>query len=438
MTLFRRSLSFSNLPFFYGWVVLGIGSLGMLMSIPGQTVGVSVFTDHLIDALGLSRNGISIAYLIGTISSALLLSSAGRAYDRYGARVIGVAVSFLLGCVLLYLSVIDHVTDGIISLFPAPSPAVISGFSFAVICIGFFALRFLGQGTLTMASRNMVMKWFVRKRGIANAVLGITVSLGFSIAPRIMDSAISYFSWRGAWRVLAVVLLFFSFVAFLFYRDNPEKLGLKPDGNGSVKRKRAQHIEALPSRDFRLKEARRTFAFWVFNLTIALSALIVTAFTFHVVSIFQAAGLDRAIAVNVFLPASLIAVSSQFIGSWASDYIPLKYLAFLQLLGIVILGTGIILLDQTAGYVFAIIGMGITQGMMGIMSNLTWPRFFGLKYLGEVSGYAMGWSVAGSAVGPYLFSLSLDLMGSYFLGAALCLGIGLLGMLGVFFVKKPA
>ncbi|HYX08472.1 MAG TPA: hypothetical protein VE912_17205, partial [Bacteroidales bacterium] len=60
-----------------------------------------------------------------------------------------------------------------------------------------------------------------------------------------------------------------------------------------------------------------------------------------------------------------------------------------------------------------IIGNGIAQGMFGVMSAVAWPRFFGLRHLGEISGYAMGWTVTGSAVGPSLFSLSLKYTGSY-------------------------
>ena len=40
-----------SVPFFYGWVVVAVGSLGVAMSIPGQTLGVSVFTDSLIEVL---------------------------------------------------------------------------------------------------------------------------------------------------------------------------------------------------------------------------------------------------------------------------------------------------------------------------------------------------------------------------------------------------
>lgn len=61
-------------PFFYGYVILFIGSLGVLASVPGQTIGVSVFTDPVKDALGLTRNQFSNAYMFGTLLSAFFVS----------------------------------------------------------------------------------------------------------------------------------------------------------------------------------------------------------------------------------------------------------------------------------------------------------------------------------------------------------------------------
>ena len=65
----------ARLPFFYGTVVLVCGTLGVLVSAPGQTVGVSVFTDFLIQAHQLSRSWISFAYLAGTIAGAGLITA---------------------------------------------------------------------------------------------------------------------------------------------------------------------------------------------------------------------------------------------------------------------------------------------------------------------------------------------------------------------------
>ena len=56
----------SRLPFFYGWVILLAGTIGILMSIPGQTMGVSVFTENLLRDLAINRNNLSLAYLVGT------------------------------------------------------------------------------------------------------------------------------------------------------------------------------------------------------------------------------------------------------------------------------------------------------------------------------------------------------------------------------------
>src|SRR5690554_2597215 len=88
-------------PFFYGWIILGASVVGVLASAPGQTTGVSTFTDYLIDSVSINRNQISTAYMLGTISSSLLLTWAGTQYDKYGARWTAMAAALLLSVVLL-------------------------------------------------------------------------------------------------------------------------------------------------------------------------------------------------------------------------------------------------------------------------------------------------------------------------------------------------
>ena len=39
------------------------------------------------------------------------------------------------------------------------------------MALSFFALRFLGQGVMTLATRNMLVKWFETRRGLANGVI---------------------------------------------------------------------------------------------------------------------------------------------------------------------------------------------------------------------------------------------------------------------------
>jgi MFS family permease len=89
-----------KVPFFYGWVILFAATIGVLASAPGQTMGIATFTDYLLENIHISRNQISVAYMIGTVASSLLLIHAGKMYDKYGARWVGIVISLILEFVL--------------------------------------------------------------------------------------------------------------------------------------------------------------------------------------------------------------------------------------------------------------------------------------------------------------------------------------------------
>jgi MFS transporter, OFA family, oxalate/formate antiporter len=409
-------------PFFYGWIIIFAGIAGILMSIPGQTIGVSLFTDHLIGALDIGRVNLSMAYMSGTILSGFCIPWAGRMYDKYGVRPVVITAGMLMGMTLIYLSAIVDVASFFSGITgSADSPVII----FILVTGGFFFLRFFGQGVLTMASRNMVMKWFEKRRGFANAILGITISFGFSYSPRVLDMIIGHLTWQGAWQLLGLVSLGFAVFAFVFFRDNPQTFGLLPDGK-KISRKR-EHDPNLPLlKEYTLGEARATYSFWIFNLSLALQALYVTAFTFHVISIFQVSGYDHRAAVTIFLPSSVVAVIFHFSGSWLSDYLKLKYFLLLQLTGMLISMSALIFLDVSPLYRWVLIfGNGIMNGMFGVLSAVTWPRLFGVKHLGAISGYSMGWMVIASALGPFMFSLSFRYTGNYDLAAVFCILVAL-------------
>lgn len=431
-----RSVPFepARFPFFYGWILLGSGTIGLLMSAPGQTVGVSVFTDPLIEALGLTRSLLSLGYLVGTLASAFLLSRAGRLYDRYGARAVTTLAAAGLAITLLIFSVSDTITAALVPVLSFLPGALVA---FLVVSGLFFLLRFTGQGMLTLASRNMVMEWFEARRGVANAIMGMSLSFGFSYAPRIFEALVDGNGWQSAWRIIALVIAGFAVFAMVFFRDTPEAHGLKPDG-GEVTVKRTPHPESIASRPFTLPEARRTYSFWIFALALTIGSLVVTAYTFHVVSIFDDAGMSRSRAVSIFFPASIVAVSIQSVGSWLSDRLKLKYFCSVQLVGILLVCFGLIVLRPGWSVVILVAGHGMMQGIFGITSNLTWPRFFGRRHLGAISGFAASLSVAGSALGPYLFSFGRDVTGSYAVPAAICGVIAAVLFVGSFWADRPA
>ncbi len=162
------------------------------MSTPGQTIGVSAFTDHLLAATGLPRLQLSNAYFVGTLTSGLLLPYGGVLLDRFGARMTAFFASIGLALTLCYLSFSDRLATLISNkLAIVPYSTVV----LFILVLGFVCLRFSGQGMLTMTSRATIGKWFSRRRGFFSGITGVFLAFGFSIAPLTMSSLIDIFGW---------------------------------------------------------------------------------------------------------------------------------------------------------------------------------------------------------------------------------------------------
>jgi len=398
-----------SFPFFYGFVVLIVGTIGVWFSIPGQTIGVSVFTDPVKDALGLSRNQFSNAYMVGTIMSALIIGRAGRWFDRYGARWVALGAALGISLTLLTASFSPSLAQKLAAAINISR--VYTGF--VVITLLFFMLRFFGQGVLTMASRNMIMMWWDKYRGRANMVTSISLSFGFSSAPIWLSALIDDFGWRGAWQVMALALAVFAIFILQLYRVRPEDHGLLPDGAKGGDEVLAGTEQPRAKKQFTLTEARETRAFWVFTFLLAFNSFFITGLTFHVVSIFESTGLSKEEAVRIFLPGSFVSVTVSTVFNYLSDRSKLKIFAYIMMFGGLLACLGMFFLNEAWGRVLLIGGMGSMGGFFGVLNSVTWPRFFGRQHLGAITGRVMSILIFASAIAPSVFSFSYTLLGSY-------------------------
>ena len=140
-------------PVFYGWIMAVIATLGILLSVPGQTMGMAVFADAFIEVTGLTRTELSLAYMLGTITSAFFLTRAGRWFDVHGARSVLIAASLMLGMSILFLSMVDRASEYVATLIGINGSAI----AFSLMVVGYFGVRFSGQGVMTSASGNLLL-----------------------------------------------------------------------------------------------------------------------------------------------------------------------------------------------------------------------------------------------------------------------------------------
>ena len=380
---------------------------------PGQTIGVSVFTTRLMAALGLSAMQLSVAYMLGTFLSALLLNWGGRQFDQFGARKAMFRSTVALGVVLIGMSYLESISAALQEL--ARSDASAWWPAFLVLVLGFALLRFTGQGMLTLSSRAMLGKWFDRRRGTVSAWSGAVVSFAFSGAPMGFEFLIQRIGWQWTWRAMGLVLVgVLAAVVWVFARDNPEECGLEMDG-GAVTKARKVNPDAVIYRDYTLAEARRTFSFWVFALMFGLQGMAVTGYAFHVLAISEELGVTSNYILGLFMPIAVVSVVSGFVIAWLTDLptIRIKYLlcvmAFSSLIGFGALACG----DYPQSSWLLILGFGIGGGCFGGLSSIVWPRFFGREHLGAISGLFMTVIVLASAVGPFMLSAAERFLGSY-------------------------
>ena len=421
-------------PFFYGWIVVFAGTLAVVFSIPGQTMGFSVFTDVLIQELGLTRVQLSMAYCIGTVISGLSLPYFGRLYDRLGARRMIVYSSFATGLVLLYLSQIKNTLFLLDGILPVSSTIL----AFFIITLGFFMIRASAQGVLTMTGRNAIGKWFDHHRGKAFALSGVVTAFSFSYAPRALKWMSDQFGWSGAWAVLGIItIIFMAGLGWLLFRDNPEECGLLMDGNESGLKAKKMHKDAISHIDYKLSNALKTWPFWAFNLSFTFISLYTTAVTFHIISIGSSHGRDELEVIGYFVPMAVVSVTSNILMGFISSRTRLKYLLAIMNAAIFFSVIGVVYLDTSHGVLMYVIGNGIAGGGFACLSGIVWPRFFGRKWLGAISGVGMSSMVIGSGIGPLLFGAFYAVTGNYISVLWICSAVPALLFFGCSWADNP-
>ena len=446
---FQPAFPFSpaKLPIFYGWIILVASVLGVMTSIPGQTIGVSVFTDHLIAATGLSRLDLSNAYLVGTLTSGCLLPFGGKLLDRLGSRRIVVLAAVGLGLTLCYLTVCDRLSRLFSTILPFNAPPIAA----VLLVLGFVSLRFCGQGMLTMTSRTMLGKWFERRRGLVSGIEGIFVAFGFAIAPKFFSWAIDLLGWRGTWLTLAVVVgLGMSTLGWLLFRDNPEACGLRMDGEPPQRLQLSEDqtsepFDQLPSEPLPSEplwgvprnQAVKTLAFWAVTLAFVSQALSSTGITFHIISIGAKSGISRLEIVNIFVPIAVVSTTVGFIVGLVCNRVRLQFI-FMFMMVFQAMGIAAIANLSTPGMIVpATLGLGVSGGCFGTLTTVVLPRFFGRAHLGAISGVQMMAVVIGSAIGPSLLANVEAVTGSYAGALYACCLFAPVVIVMMVFVRSP-
>ncbi|WP_071515756.1 MFS transporter [Geitlerinema sp. PCC 9228] len=381
----------ANAPIYYGWIVLIAGTLGTIMTTPGQTVGVSVFVDRIIGDLEISRSQMSLTYAFGTLGGSFILPFVGRFIDRYGPRLAVILISILFAIACAGMGFIG----GLLSL-----------------TVGFILIRSLGQGSLTLVSLHVINLWFIRRRGMAVGLSSIGFAVGIALFPGWLENLIEAFGWRQTYIILGgIVATTILPVGALFFRGHPELFGLQPDSKHTSNISEADRPKEI---NYTASQARRSLTFWVFTLGDVFVSALATGLIFHHYDIMQQmGGLENQVAVAVFAPLGVVTAVTNLLTGFFIDRVEPRFLLSVMLLFLCVsLVLPIFVSNLIWMWIYGTIA-GIIQGMKGVIQGSVYAHYFGRSQLGEIKGFATTLAVASTAFGPYLFALGFDIFGSY-------------------------
>ncbi len=246
------------------------------------------------------------------------------------------------------------------------------------------------------------------------AISGMISTFAFSITPKGFNALIEWLGWRGAWIFLGLLLIFgMTFITWLLFRENPEDCGLVMDGDNSPVKDPIKNSDMMIVREYTLKQAIKTYSFWLININFAYSAIFTTGYTFHVISIGEELGLDKAMTLNLFIPMAFVGVVTNFLAEWIADKTRLKYVLILMAVAGDIAPAGMLMMPSLIGKIFIVLGIGIPSGCWQVLNGVSWPRYFGRLHLGVIAGLSASITVISSSLGPFIFSLSKQYLGQY-------------------------
>ena len=372
---------------FYGWAIVAVATLALVVSNGLSIGGIPVFYKSIREdfvaagavAPGNAESFIAVGATLTFFFSGALSPIAGWLIQRFRLRNL-----MLLGCGLLGGALIVHSQTS--------TPWVV----YAARTVMGVSLCLVG----VLPSIVLVSTWFVHRRGLALGILLTGTSIGGVVIPQIATPLITAYGWRPAMLALSFVIWLLLVPAIYFLvKDRPQDIGLLPDGSPVVE----DSPIVAQATGLSLGEALKAPIFWI--LALCAAAVFYPIFVTTQQFILQATkiGLSPQQASFGLSALFFVSVAGKFLFGWLSDRFQPAHVMVACCL--VMFGSTLVLLDLTPASVFAfLIPFGFGYGGTFVLlqriaadffGNRDYPRILGVLIVIETVGAAIGGLVTG-------------------------------------------
>jgi MFS family permease len=381
--------------FYYGWVIVMVATLALLISNGLAIGGITIFykpVQQNLTSLGTLAPG-SEQSLYGTAPALTILLAgclapfAGILLARIGARSMMITGCFILGAGLVVYSL-------------AGSPLLV----YAAHSLLGASLAFVGVVVCTV----LVSDWFGRRRGTALGFVLLGTSLGGVVIPQIAAPLIARSGWRWAMIALSLIVWLVLLPASVFLvRNHPAESdrasGAEMDAGAGSKTSLAGAT---------LSEALAAPAFWVLSICAALLFYAIFVVIQQLVLYLQGPKIgftlaEASVALSTLWFSSL---TGKFLFGWLSDRFSARRVMIFSSLTMFAATLVLLHLKVDTVYLFAI-PFGLTYGGTFVLLQLLVVEYFGRREYGKILGAVTLIETVGGALGPFITGRIADANG---------------------------
>jgi sugar phosphate permease len=403
---------------FYGWWMVGAG-MGIQLLISGllnQSYGAYVVL--LREDFGWSKTALSGAYSLQQVESGLLGPVQGWIIDRFGPRPVMRAGIVFLGVGFMLMSLVH-------------SLAAFYG-AFLLMALGSTLSGFF---PLTVA----IVNWFRRRRSFAISTMSIGFAGGGLVVP-VVAYSLEELGWRTTAFLSGVIVIAVGLPLVQVIRKRPEDYGEVVDGirEAPLPQTNASTVVVSEERDFTLREAIRTPAFWFISFGHSSALLIVTAVSVHVVShLKEDLGYSLAGASFVITLMTVAQITGMVVGGLIGDRFDKRLIAFVCMgmhTAALLLVAHAVALSMVVA--FAVLH-GFAWGCRGPLMQAIRADYFGRTSYGVIMGFSSLIVMIGTIAGPMVAGILADATGSYKSGFSVLAVLAGLGSVFFLLSKRP-
>ena len=372
---------------FYGWVIVGLGCLIMAVVMGVIYNCFSQFIKPVGDALGFTRQQMSICQTLISLSQVIIALAWGNIVKKVDLKKYMLAIA-VIGPVNFALYSTAN------SLWQLYLHSAISGVAMSSLCTLPFAM--------------IIANWFNEKRGTAVGIAFMGSGLGGMIFNPIAVALIEGFGWRTAFLVLGCIMGLIAIPCTLLVRVYPQQMGLEPLGGYVVNTQRAGDEWG-----YTLGEVKKMPAFWMLVICTPLvnSGLssLVQVLSPHLTD----NGYSTAFAATMVSVAMAAMACGKIMLGRLYDKLGVRRATFLALMCAFLGHMGIIFCTVKPMLAAIVLGIGLGCSFGTVGNPIIVQTVFGKKDYAAIFGIFTAMGNLGGVIAPTLNGTAYDMFGSY-------------------------